>query len=147
MAIVLKAVPLRPAWDSGRTGSLRSSDWIAVFSSTQNTAACAGGFTYSPIMSAALRSKSGSFEAMQRSSRCGFNPCFAHTRHHHLRDRQRRPACACSYVSTHRLACLSASNPEPARPISGQLAWALPRMATEPLREADPLILRSHGKL
>jgi hypothetical protein len=27
-------------------------------------AACAGGFTYSPMMSAALRSKSGSFEAM-----------------------------------------------------------------------------------
>jgi hypothetical protein len=50
--------------DSGRTGSLRSSAWIAVFSSTQNTAACAGGLTYSPMMSAALRSKSGSFEAM-----------------------------------------------------------------------------------
>src|SRR6516225_4482074 len=63
MAIVLKAVPLRPG-DSGNTGSLRSSAWIAVFSSTQNTAACAGGFTYSPMMSAALRSKSGSFEAM-----------------------------------------------------------------------------------
>jgi hypothetical protein len=53
---------------------------VAVFSSTQNTAACAGGFTYSPMMSAVLRSKSGSLEAMLRSSRCGFNPCLAHMR-------------------------------------------------------------------
>ena len=50
--------------DNGSTGSLPSRAWIAVFSSTQNTAACAGGFRYSPMMSAALRSKSGSFEAM-----------------------------------------------------------------------------------
>ena len=37
---VLKAVPFGPArpGDSGSTGSLRSSAWIAVFSSTQNTA-------------------------------------------------------------------------------------------------------------
>ena len=49
--------------DSGSTGSLRSSAWIAVFSSTQNTAACSGGFKYSPITSAALVSKSGSLEA------------------------------------------------------------------------------------
>ena len=49
--------------DKGRTGSLRSSAWMAVFSSTLNTAACCGGFRYSPITSAALTSKSGSLEA------------------------------------------------------------------------------------
>jgi hypothetical protein len=37
---------------------------MAVFASTQNTAACAGGFRYNPMMSAAFFSKSGSFEAM-----------------------------------------------------------------------------------
>jgi hypothetical protein len=37
---------------------------MAVVSSTQNTAACAGGFRYNPMMSAALVSKSGSFDAM-----------------------------------------------------------------------------------
>ena len=37
--------------ESGNTGSLRSSAWIAVISSTQNTAACAGGSRYSPMMS------------------------------------------------------------------------------------------------
>ena len=30
--------------DNGRTGSSRSNAWIAVFSSTQKTAACVGGF-------------------------------------------------------------------------------------------------------
>src|SRR5882672_1127765 len=39
-----------------------TSAWIAVFSSTQNTAACVGGFRYSPMMSAALRSKSMGFK-------------------------------------------------------------------------------------
>ena len=34
--------------DNGSTGSRRSKAWIAVFSSTQNTAACCGGFMYSP---------------------------------------------------------------------------------------------------
>src|SRR6188768_2908387 len=38
----------RPA-DSGSMRSLRSSACIAVFSSTQKTAACAGGFRYRPI--------------------------------------------------------------------------------------------------
>jgi hypothetical protein len=32
--------------DNGNTASLRSSAWIAVFSFTQNTAACCGGFRY-----------------------------------------------------------------------------------------------------
>src|SRR5258705_11620991 len=44
---------------------------MAVFSSTQNTAACCGGFKYSPMMSAALASNSGSWLAIYRSSRCG----------------------------------------------------------------------------
>ena len=46
----------------GSTGSLRSSGWIALFSSMQNTVACASGFRYSPMTSAALDSKSGSLE-------------------------------------------------------------------------------------
>src|ERR1700690_602937 len=66
--------------ESGNTGSLRSSALIAVFSSTQKTAACAGGFRYSPMMSAAFCSKSGSSVAIYRSSRCGFRACLAHTR-------------------------------------------------------------------
>ncbi len=60
---VFKTVPFGASWDSGRTRSLRSRAWMEVFSSTLNTAACAGGFRYNPIMSAAFFSKSGSFEA------------------------------------------------------------------------------------
>jgi DNA-binding transcriptional LysR family regulator len=40
-----------------------ASAWMAVFSSTLNTAACCGALRYSPITSAALASKSGSLEA------------------------------------------------------------------------------------
>src|SRR6218665_2814240 len=39
--------------DSGSIRSLRSSAWMAVFSSTQNTTACAGALRYSPITQAA----------------------------------------------------------------------------------------------
>ncbi len=44
VAVILEAMALssRPG-ESGSTGSGRSRAWIAVFSSTQNTAACAGG--------------------------------------------------------------------------------------------------------
>lgn len=35
---------------------------------------------YSPMTSAVFFSKSGSFETMQRSMRCGRSPCFLHTR-------------------------------------------------------------------
>src|SRR6218665_1728282 len=56
--------------DSGSVRTLRSSAWIAVFSSTQNTTACPGGLRYSPITSAALVSKSGSLDTMCRSSLC-----------------------------------------------------------------------------
>jgi hypothetical protein len=38
--------------DSASIQSLRSSSWIAVFSSTQNTAAWADGFNWSPITAA-----------------------------------------------------------------------------------------------
>ncbi len=50
--------------ESGNTGSLRSSAWIVVFSSTEKTAACAGGLRYNPMMSAAFCSNSGSLVAM-----------------------------------------------------------------------------------
>ena len=43
--IVLEAVALGGPGLSGSTGSRRSSAWMAVFSSTQNTAACCGGLT------------------------------------------------------------------------------------------------------
>ncbi len=64
MSVILKAVPLCPAGRRRQDQVLAVGAWIAVFSSTQNTAACAGEFTYSPMTSTALRSKSGSFEAM-----------------------------------------------------------------------------------
>ena len=47
---------------------------MALFSSTENTAACWGGLTYRPITSAAFVSKSGSFDAKYRSMRCGLSP-------------------------------------------------------------------------
>ena len=50
--------------ESGKTGSSRSRAWMALFSSTQKTAALTGGFRYKPMMSAALVSKSGSLLAM-----------------------------------------------------------------------------------
>jgi hypothetical protein len=64
MAVVFKAVPFRPAGRQRQDRVLAIKRLDRVFSSTQNTAACVGGLTYNPIMSAALRSKSGSFEAM-----------------------------------------------------------------------------------
>src|SRR6218665_180250 len=56
--------------DSGSIRSWRSSAWMALFSSTQNTTACAGGWRYRPITSAALVSQSGSLDTMCRSSLC-----------------------------------------------------------------------------
>jgi hypothetical protein len=41
--VVLEAVTLGGPGDNGSTGSSRSSAWMAVFSSKQNTAACCGG--------------------------------------------------------------------------------------------------------
>src|SRR6516162_2615001 len=54
--------------ESGKTGSSRSSAWIALFSSTQNTAALTGGLRYKPMMSAAFSSNSGSSLALSRSA-------------------------------------------------------------------------------
>jgi hypothetical protein len=48
----------------GTSATIHTALGMAVFSSTQNTAACCGGLTYSAITSAALRSKSGSSEAV-----------------------------------------------------------------------------------
>src|ERR1700740_3246272 len=64
MAVVLKSVALGTSGERGSTGSRRSSAWMAVFSSTQNTAACRGGLRYKPMISAVLDSKSGSLLAM-----------------------------------------------------------------------------------
>ncbi len=65
VTVVFKTVPLG---SSGRErqhfGSSRSSAWMALFSSTQKTAALTGGFRYKPMISAALVSKSGSSLAM-----------------------------------------------------------------------------------
>jgi hypothetical protein len=72
MAVILETMRSARPGDRGSTGSSRSSAWIAVFSSTQNTAACWGGSKYRPMTSAALASKSGSSLARYRSKRCGF---------------------------------------------------------------------------
>ena len=61
---VFKTVPFGASRGQRQNRILRSRAWMEVFSSTLNTAACAGGFRYNPIMSAAFFSKSGSFEAM-----------------------------------------------------------------------------------
>jgi hypothetical protein len=61
MAVVLKTVSLG---SSGRERQDWIESWMALFSSTQNTAALTGGFRYKPMMSAALVSKSGSSLAM-----------------------------------------------------------------------------------
>src|SRR5437868_1047266 len=53
---------------------------MADFSSTQKTAACCGGFTYSAMMSAAFSSNCGSLLAMYRSSRWGLSLACASTR-------------------------------------------------------------------
>jgi len=58
----------------------------AVFSSTQNTSACWGSLTYSPIISAALSSKPGSLESCSVRSD-GLKPVpLPHPRHHHVAD-------------------------------------------------------------
>ena len=44
VAKVFKSVTFGPPGESGKTGSRRSRAWIALFSSTQKTAAWAGGF-------------------------------------------------------------------------------------------------------
>ena len=47
---ILEPMALSPSRRSGSTGSSRSRAWMAVFSSTQKTAAWAGGARYSPMM-------------------------------------------------------------------------------------------------
>ena len=43
VAVILKAMSFGPAGESGKTRSNRSSPWMALFSSTQKTAALSGG--------------------------------------------------------------------------------------------------------
>jgi hypothetical protein len=64
MTKIFKAMSFGSARGSGKAGSSRSSAWIALFSSTQNTAALSGGLSYKPMMSAAFSSNSGSSPAM-----------------------------------------------------------------------------------
>jgi len=56
IVLVLEAMPLGLAGRKGKTGSKRSSLWMALFWSTQKTAVCTGGLRYYPVMSAALSS-------------------------------------------------------------------------------------------
>jgi len=79
VSVILEAVPFGPG-DNGKTGSSRSSAWIAVFSSMQNTTACCGGSRYKPITSAAFVSNSGSVDRMYRSSRWGCRPACCQAR-------------------------------------------------------------------
>ncbi len=83
--------------DSGKHRSLRSNAWIAVFSSTQNTAACCGGFRYSPMISAALLSKSGSVGSHVTLQPVRLQSVLRpHPRHHHVRHTEllRQPPAA-----------------------------------------------------
>jgi hypothetical protein len=58
---------------------------MAVFSSTENTAAWAGGWRYRPMMSAALLSKSGSLESHVALDPMRLETVLApHTCHHHV---------------------------------------------------------------
>jgi hypothetical protein len=54
-----RMLPARPGL-KGNTGSNLSNAWMALFSSTQNTAALTGGLRYRPMISAAFSSNSGS---------------------------------------------------------------------------------------
>jgi hypothetical protein len=62
----------------GKTGSSRSSAWMAVFSSKQKTAACCEESIYRPMMSAAFSSNAGSLLAY--SNRWGFSLVFVQMR-------------------------------------------------------------------
>src|SRR4030081_2911532 len=52
----------------GRDGWVRSRAWTWVFSSKQNTAAAAGGFTYRPTTSRSFDSKLGSVDSLKVST-------------------------------------------------------------------------------
>src|SRR5258708_2239216 len=62
---------------------------MAVFSSTQNTAACCGGLTYRAMTSAALASKAGSSDAIVTFDAMRFKPgARPHPGHHHVANTQ-----------------------------------------------------------
>jgi hypothetical protein len=64
VTVVLEPVALRPARGQGQHRIEPVEGLDGRLSSTQNTAASWDGLRYKPMMSAALRSKSGSSEAM-----------------------------------------------------------------------------------
>ena len=66
MALVIVRAPLGDARQHGRTGCVRSSAWIWLFSSTQSTSARSGGERYRPTMSRTLSTKCGSLESLER---------------------------------------------------------------------------------
>ena len=70
MVTVAEAMP----GNIGRTGCVRSSAWIWLFSSTQSTRARSGGERYRPMMSRTLSTKCGSLDSLNVSERCGCKP-------------------------------------------------------------------------
>jgi len=75
MAVVFEAMPFRSPGDNGNTGRADPEPELPSFHRA-NTAACCGGCKYRPICQP-LVSKSGSFLAIYRSSRCGFSCAWA----------------------------------------------------------------------
>src|SRR5947209_17067462 len=63
-------VPQRP-FLIGSPGWVRSSAWIWLFSSTQSTIDCCGGFRYRPTTSVIFSRNFGSRESLKVSVRCG----------------------------------------------------------------------------
>src|SRR5437879_9167866 len=64
-------VPQRP-FVIGSPGWVRSSAWIWLFSSTQSTIACSGGFRYRPTTSVIFSRNFGSRESLKVSVRWGW---------------------------------------------------------------------------
>src|ERR1035438_3027382 len=64
-------VPQRP-FLIGKPGWLRSSAWIWLFSSTQSTIACCGGFRYRPTTSVNFSRNLASRDSLKVFVRCGF---------------------------------------------------------------------------
>ena len=54
---------------------MRSSAWMLGFASTQKTTALSGGLRYTPTISRSFSTNRGSFENLNRSTRCGWSRC------------------------------------------------------------------------
>ena len=102
---------------------------MEVFSSTLNTAACAGGFKYNPIMSAAfflkIRIVRGhvAFYAMRLKSVLTPHPC-----HHHVADLQMRSEFARAPVGCCTRRCMSCGLQNPCFQFRSQHGSDLPQM-------------------